>query len=205
MWNVLRIGGMCFVLPLFCGGCAESTQSNPPQVGSAPAAEAAAQETIVVLSPKAADQLRKMRDRGKLKRDAVVRIDVVEGNFFRLKNGGEKRYRYTMLIDDDPKQRDQYVAYESEGLTIEIPRTSVPLLAGTQLIWIESGNKGGFQFMNPNQMTDDETQTLPESAIKAAPVDGSSDATTEEPPGNSGRNAESETGPTPRGPTPLDP
>jgi len=146
-----------------------------------------------------------MRDRGKLKPNAVVRIDLIEGNFFRLKNGGEKRYRYTMLIDDDPKDRDQYVAYESEGLTVEIPKASVPLLAGTKLIWIQSGNKGGFQFMNPNQMTDDETQTLPETAIKAAPVEGKNDSDNGDPPGESGRNAESETGPTPRGPTPLDP
>ena len=110
----------------------------------------------MILTPRAAERLRLLRDNGKLKPNAVVRFSVQEGNFFRLKNGGDKRYRYHMVIDDDPQDIDNYLVMESQGLTIHVEKSSRDFLRGTELAWIETGGKGGFKFQNPNELADDE-------------------------------------------------
>lgn len=47
---------------------------------------------------------------------------------------------------------------ESQGLTILVPKSCAHLLRGTEMIWIESGGKGGFKFQNPNEIHDDEEE-----------------------------------------------
>lgn len=148
------------LLACACAGCQDHTTTSPdPAVTPAAAVEKggrAKEAQILTLSPGAAERLRSMRVNGNLKTNAIVRIGVVEGNFFRLKNGGEKRYRYTLLLDDDPKDLDSYYQMESQGFTIQVPKSSAPLLQGTEVIWIEAGGRGGFKFQNPNQLTEDE-------------------------------------------------
>lgn len=164
--TLMLIGSLVLV-----AGCDMSSDARSANISQAPAltTSATATEQVLTLAPRAAEELRKMRVRGKLKADAIVRIDVVEGKYFRLKNGGDKRYRYTMLLDDDPKDAEKYMSMQSEGLTIQIPKSSVPLLKGTQVIWIESGTRGGFKFMNPNQLTDDEAPLIPAAPAASTP------------------------------------
>lgn len=114
-------------------------------------------EQILVLTPRAAERLRMLRDDRKLKPDAFVLIWLDEGNFFRFKNGGDKRYQYRLRINDDPKVLEDSFVMETEGLTIYVPQSSGELLRGTELHWIESGGKGGFKFQNPNELQDDES------------------------------------------------
>lgn len=110
----------------------------------------------MTLSPQAAEQVRlRCKD---LKPDAVVIIGVAEGDFFRFKNGGKKRYRYTMKFDDNPRNLDQYFSMESQGLTILVDYSSAEFLRGAEMIWIEAGGKGGFKFQNPNEVQDDEAE-----------------------------------------------
>ena len=87
---------------------------------------------------------------------AIVRITVAEGNFHRFKNGGNKRYRYTLLLDDAPKNVDDDYVMESQGFTVHVAKPNSEFLRGTEVIWIESGGKGGFKFLNPNELADDD-------------------------------------------------
>lgn len=143
-------------------------KSSAPAPAVVPAAASLSQggatpETILKLSPGAADRLRALRDKNKLKAGAIVRIGVLEGKYFRMKNGGEKRFQYTLSLDDDPKNQADYFAMESQGLTVQVPKSSADFLRGTEVIWIESGGKGGFKFQNPNQLSEDEAQIVPEA------------------------------------------
>lgn len=154
-----------------CLGCGETPKPSPsaPAVTTAPSSIPPAPtakegkptpDQILTLSSGAADRLRMIRDKGKLKSNAIVRIAVVEGNFFRMKNGGDKRYKYTLLLDDDPKDLDKYFTMQTQGLEIHVPKDCAELLRGTEIIWIESGGKGGLKFLNPHQMTDDESNQV---------------------------------------------
>ena len=150
---------------------AVNTPGNTVPGNTVPAIKAMADQ-VLTLSPKAAEKLRLMRVNGKLKADAVVRISVLEGNYFRLKGGGDKRYRYHLVLDDDPQGIEHDVSMESEGLTILIPKSNAEFLRGTELVWMEAGNKGGFKFHNPNQLQDDEVpqQIIPIADPKSGPT-----------------------------------
>lgn len=150
------LAGICVVA--FVAGC--SHHDGPPDrlasgetLNDSPKQN---REQILQLSPGAAEQLRLMRDRGQLKPSAIVRITVAEGNFHRFKTGGEKRYRYTLLLDDAPKNVDDDYVMQSQGLTVHVAKPNADFLRGAEVIWIESGGKGGFKFLNPNELTDDD-------------------------------------------------
>lgn len=158
--------------------CAERTETTVPPVSSAPSGErpigvtAAAEqkdrpvrEQILTLSPRAAERLKSMIEKSKLKPTAIVQIGVAEGTFFRLKQGGDKRYRYTLLFDDAPKNLGQFVEMESQGLTVLIDKKSAEFLRGTEVLMIETvKGKGGLKFQNPNEMTDDEAAVAEEKS-----------------------------------------
>lgn len=178
METVRQIRRMLMVgcLAMACAACTDG--QNPVEVPSPTIAPASVssesgsslkREQILVLTARAADRLRMMRDDRNLKPEAVVLISVKEGNFFRLKNGGSKRYRYTLAIDDAPKDLENSFVMESQGLTIHVPRSSGDFLRGTELHWIESGGKGGFKFQNPNELQDDES-TGKETTDQVIPV-----------------------------------
>jgi len=153
--QTLRTGLFGVVLAITCSACAEKT---PPVAAKPPVTR----EQILTLSPRAAEQVRLLCTRGKLKPDAVVVISVEEGNYFRFKNGGDKRYRYTLAFDDDPKNVDDYVVMESQGLTIHVAKSAADFLRGTEVMLVEvGGGKGGFKFQNPNEMMDDESAQAP--------------------------------------------
>ena len=86
----------------------------------------------------------------------MVRIRLVEGNIFRFKDGGEKRYRYSMLLDDELTDLSKFYVMESQGLTVVVDQDSGNFLRGTELMWIKSGGRAGFIFRNPNELADDD-------------------------------------------------
>lgn len=150
------IAGIC--LTACCAGCSHHEPQPASSSLVAGQSDTAKQsgEQFLQLSPQAAEQLRLMRERGKLKPSAIVRITVAEGNFHRFKNGGDKRYRYTLLLDDAPKNVDGDLVMESQGFTVHVAKSNSEFLRGTEVIWIESGGKGGFKFLNPNELADDD-------------------------------------------------
>jgi Fe-S cluster assembly iron-binding protein IscA len=133
-------------------------------------------EQILTLSAQAADQLRSMRDKGKLKEQAIVRIRVVPGNIFRFKGGDQQRYRYSMLLDDELTDLGNFYLMESQGLKIAIDKESGEFLRGTEVMWIESGGRAGFIFRNPNEITgdaaarDDDRTPVPANVKRTTPT-----------------------------------
>lgn len=153
---LLAIAGITAVA--CCAGCWQHEAPpgmSTPNISTNSAAKQN-REQILHLSAGAAEQLRSMRDRGNLKPSAIVRITVVEGNFHRFKNGGDKRYRYTLLLDDAPKNFEDDYVMESQGFTVHVAKPNSEFLRGAEVIWIESGGKGGFKFLNPNELADDD-------------------------------------------------
>ena len=172
---------------LVCASCSERVKDGAPAVSPAPSTDAPAavgssvvntgaaiREQILTLTPQAAERLRMLRDNGKLKKNAVARFRVVEGNFFRFKGGGEKKYRYSMLLDDDVKDWENFYAMESQGFTVIVDKDSAEFLRGTELWWIEAGGKGGFKFQNPNELGDDEAtrtgEPIPAPTLEPTPA-----------------------------------
>ena len=170
---------------LACVSCGERAKVGTPPVPeapkTAPAAESnavntgdAIREQTLTLTPGAAEHLRMERDKKHLKKNAVVRFRVLEGNFFRLKGGGEKRYRYSMLLDDDVKDWDNFYVMESQGFTVIVDKDSVEFLRGTELFWIQAGEKGGLKLQNPNELGDDsatqELEPIPDRKSSPSPV-----------------------------------
>ncbi|MEK6260379.1 MAG: iron-sulfur cluster assembly accessory protein [Planctomycetota bacterium] len=154
---------------LICASCSGRVKDGTPAVSRVTSTDslaaagssddnrgAAFREQIFTLTPKAAERLRSLRDNGKLKKNAVARFRVVEGNFFRFKGGGDKRYRYSMLLDDDVKNWENFYVMESQGFTVIVDKDSAEFLRGTELWWLEAGGKSGFKFQNPNELGDDE-------------------------------------------------
>ncbi|MBC8117356.1 MAG: iron-sulfur cluster assembly accessory protein [Candidatus Saccharimonas sp.] len=155
---------------LICASCSGRVKDGTPAVSRVTSTDstaaagssddntgAAIREQIFTLTPKAAERLRLLRDNGKLKKNAVARFRVVEGNFFRFKGGGDKRYRYSMLLDDDVKNWENFYVMESQGFTVIVDKDSAEFLRGTELWWLEAGGKGGFKFQNPNELGDDDS------------------------------------------------
>ncbi len=166
---------------LICSSCYDRTKDGTPAASQTPSADttasagtsavdtgAAVREQIMTLTAKAAERLRMLRDNGKLKKNAVARFRVVEGNFFRFKGGGDKRYRYSMLLDDDVKDWENFYVMESEGFTVIVDKDSAEFLRGTELWWIEAGGKGGFKFQNPNELGDD--AAAPKGELTPEPI-----------------------------------
>jgi len=172
---------------IFCAatiaGCSNSPSppADPATTAGQSSLPTQKREQILQLSPKVADQLRSMRDRGNLKPSAIIRIAVADGNFFRFKNGGDKRYRYTLRLDDAPKNVDDDFVMESQGLTVHVAKPSAEFLRGTEVVWIESGGRGGFKFVNPNELPDDEPVEQVIQDVNSTPAPTRTDTPTEAP------------------------
>lgn len=125
---------------------------------------------VMTLTAEAANQLKKMRDDGNLKANAVIRISVAEGNYFKLKNGGDKRYRYTLVVDDEPRNLEEYFTMQSQGLTVQVDKPSGDFLQGTELQWVEHAGKWRFKFQNPNELKDDDDTSQSAPSTPLVPV-----------------------------------
>lgn len=87
---------------------------------------------------------------------AAARIEVLkqmEGNpdlMLRLgvSGGGCSGFQYSITLDDTANDDD--VVYEEHGVTVVVDTTSLDLLGGTELDYVEELIGASFQFRNPN-------------------------------------------------------
>ena len=72
--------------------------------------------------------------------DAAVRVFV--------KSGGCSGYMYGMAIDDRRLEGDR--VFEDKGVRLVVDKMSFPLLAGSEVDYVENMMGGGFSVHNPN-------------------------------------------------------
>lgn len=72
--------------------------------------------------------------------EAAVRVFV--------KSGGCSGYMYGMAIDDRRLEGDR--VFEDKGVRLVVDKMSFPLLAGSEVDYVENMMGGGFSVQNPN-------------------------------------------------------
>jgi iron-sulfur cluster assembly protein len=95
---------------------------------------------LVTVTPRAADEIRKIKLENKIPDVNALRLGV--------KGGGCSGMTYVLAFDEAPKERD--TVYQLEGLTIYIDPKSQFYLSGTVLDFSDGLNGRGFVFNNPN-------------------------------------------------------
>lgn len=96
-------------------------------------------EEIVSLTPRAALEIKKIKEENGIPESHSLRLGV--------KGGGCSGMTYVLAFDEAPKERD--TVYEREGLTICIDAKSQFYLSGTVLDFSDGLNGRGFVFNNP--------------------------------------------------------
>lgn len=66
-------------------------------------------------------------------------------------SGGCSGYRYGMMLEDAPTPEDQVL--ESQGQRIYVDRQSLPLLAGSEIDYVDTLMGAGFTVNNPNAVS----------------------------------------------------
>lgn len=92
----------------------------------------------ISVTPKAAAQIRK----------AIAKRGGGVGLRIAVKTSGCSGYAYALEFADAATDED--LSFDSEGVTLLVHATSLPLVDGTQLDWVREGLNEGFKFHNPN-------------------------------------------------------
>ncbi|MCX6135617.1 MAG: iron-sulfur cluster assembly accessory protein [Ignavibacteriales bacterium] len=95
---------------------------------------------IVTITPRAAEEIRRIKLEAKIPDVHALRLGV--------KGGGCSGMTYVLAFDETPKERD--TVYELEGLKVCIDPKSQFYLSGTILEFSDGLNGRGFVFNNPN-------------------------------------------------------
>ena len=95
---------------------------------------------VVTITPRAAQELRKVKADNNIPESHALRLGV--------KGGGCSGMSYVLAFDEAPKERD--TVYELEGITVYIDPKSQFYLSGTVLNFSGGLNGKGFVFNNPN-------------------------------------------------------
>ncbi len=95
---------------------------------------------VVTVTPRAAQEIRKIKVENQIPETHALRLGV--------KGGGCSGMTYVLAFDESPKERD--TIYQLEGLTIYIDPKSQFYLSGTTLDFSDGLNGRGFVFNNPN-------------------------------------------------------
>jgi iron-sulfur cluster assembly protein len=95
---------------------------------------------LVTVTPRAAEEIRKIKVDNKIPEAHALRLGV--------KGGGCSGMTYVLAFDEQPKERD--TVYQLEGLTIYIDPKSQFYLSGTTLDFSDGLSGRGFVFSNPN-------------------------------------------------------
>lgn len=96
-------------------------------------------EEIVTLTPRAAVEIKKIKQENSIPESHSLRLGV--------KGGGCSGLTYVLAFDEQPRERD--TVYEREGITICIDVKSQFYLSGTTLDFSDGLNGHGFVFNNP--------------------------------------------------------
>jgi iron-sulfur cluster assembly protein len=92
----------------------------------------------ISVTPKAAVQIRKALE----KRGGGIGLRVA------VKTSGCSGYAYALEFADEATEAE--LCFASEGVTVLVDPTSLPIIDGTQLDWVREGLNEGFKFNNPN-------------------------------------------------------
>ena len=95
----------------------------------------------IVLTEKAADQIKEVQSDPQFQDEPYLRIQVLEG--------GCSGFQYSMGFDSnyDIEQDNQY---DCHGVKVVVNKKMALFLDGTTIDWIESPTQRGFAFDNPN-------------------------------------------------------
>jgi len=93
----------------------------------------------IVLTPKAAGQVLRIKAENSIPESHVLRIGV--------KGGGCSGFTYVLGFDEHAKENDKVM--ESEGIRVVIDPKSLFYLSGTVLDFSDGLNGKGFEFNNP--------------------------------------------------------
>jgi len=95
----------------------------------------------ILVTPEAAEQLKRAHIDSQLSENTFVRVGVVAG--------GCSGFEYSMNFDDQfDETKDS--RYEQNGISVVVDKKSALLLEGTTLDWYSSLERSGFTFNNPN-------------------------------------------------------
>ena len=92
----------------------------------------------LLLTPKAVEMVKQMRDKEGLGHELGLRVSVV--------GGGCSGFQYSLAFDER-KEGDSVTALD--GVNVFIDEISLPYLAGTTLDYVEGLHGAGFKFNNP--------------------------------------------------------
>lgn len=96
------------------------------------------EQTALTITPLAAERAKEILGRYN-KPEAAIRVFI--------KSGGCSGYQYGMAVDERELEGDTSV--EMLGVRLVVDRMSLPLLAGSQVDWVENLMGGGFSVNNP--------------------------------------------------------
>jgi len=95
---------------------------------------------IVTITPRAAEEIRKIKVENTIPESHALRLGV--------KGGGCSGMSYVLAFDENPKERDS--VYQLEGLVVYVDPKSQFYLSGTTLDFSDGLSGRGFVFNNPN-------------------------------------------------------
>lgn len=95
----------------------------------------------VILTEKAAEQVKRFKQEHQFGEESFLRIGVV--------GGGCSGFEYNIQFDDrfDEKSDSKY---DQHGVSVVVDKKSALFLDGTKVDWYQSFEKQGFVFDNPN-------------------------------------------------------
>ncbi len=97
-------------------------------------------EELVVITPRAAQEIVKIKEENEIPDAHALRLGV--------KGGGCSGMSYVLAFDERPREGD--TVYQIQGLTVYIDPKSQFYLSGTTLDFSDGLNARGFAFNNPN-------------------------------------------------------
>lgn len=97
------------------------------------------EQTALSITPVAAERAKEILTRYN-KPEAAIRVFI--------KSGGCSGYQYGMAVDERQLEGDTLV--DALGVKLVVDRMSLPLLAGSQVDWVENLMGGGFSVNNPH-------------------------------------------------------
>jgi iron-sulfur cluster assembly accessory protein len=101
-----------------------------------------AQPTVVSLTDAAASKLRELT---KDEPSPAIGLRVY------VYSGGCSGYKYGMMLEDEPTPEDNVL--HANGVRVYVDGNSVPLLAGSQIDYVDTLMGAGFTVNNPNAVT----------------------------------------------------
>lgn len=95
--------------------------------------------SVVSLTPRAVEAIKKIREKDRLPEGHVLRVAVV--------GGGCSGFSYQLDFDEGPQESD--TVSEFDGVRVVVDAASAQYLQGTEVDYVSSLSGGGFKFSNP--------------------------------------------------------